>query len=108
MSKADIEKVKNAESEADKIKKKAHDEAAERIAEGNKEAKDIFDAAKKKADELYNSAIEKAEAEAADIYQKMIDKETEVCEKIKADGRVNLGKVADFIVGKVVDINGNS
>lgn len=108
MSKADIEKVKIAESEADNIKKMVHDEAAEIIAEGKKKANDIFEEANVKAEELYNSAIEKAEAEAADTYQQLIEKETKLCDKIKSDGRANLDEIAEFIVGKVVNTDGNS
>lgn len=108
MSKADIEKVKIAESEADKIKKTAHEEAADIIAEGKKKAIEMSDTAKRKSDEIYKSSIEKAEAEAAKTYQETIGKETKVCDKIKADGRNKLGEVADFIVRKVVDTDGNS
>ena len=108
MSKADIELVRAAESAAALARKQAEDDAAQIVAEGRKEAKDLLDNASKEADKLYKEAIDKAEAEAAAIYQKLIDEEAAACEKIMQGGRSNMDGVTDFIVGKVVGINGNS
>lgn len=108
MSIAGIEKVREAEAAADKARKSADEEAAAILASGKKEAKAILDKAEKEADADYKATIAKAETEAADLYQSRIDKEKLACEKIKSDARGNLDAAVEKIIGKVVDVYGNS
>ena len=108
MSIADIEKVRAAETKAEEIRKKAEDDMAQIIAAGKKEAKDLIDKTTKEAEKSYKEVIDKAEAEAAKLYEETIEAQKDACEKIKTDGRAKIGAVIDDIVGKVVDIDGNS
>lgn len=108
MSIAGIEKVKEAEAAADKIRKNAEDAANAIVAEGRKEARAMIDDAEKKAEAEYRKVLAKAEEKASKLYQDKIDMEQQTCEAIKAEGRKNLVEVVDTIVGKVVDIYGNS
>lgn len=108
MSKADIEAIRACESEANLLRKKGEDEAARILAEGKKKATDLLDTASKEAENSYKQIIEKAESVASEIYRKIIDEEDKACDQIRQNGRASIEKAADYIVGKVVGINGNS
>lgn len=108
MSIAGIEKVREAESAADKMRKSADDEAAQIVADGKKEAKALLDQAEKDAESEYKAMIAKAEEEAGKIYQVKIDAEQQACEKIKSAAEAKKSSVVDTIVGKVVGSYGNS
>lgn len=108
MSIAGIEKVKEAEAAAEKIRKNSETEAAGIIAAGKKEAKAVIEGVQKEGDTEYKIKMSKAETEAQGLYQKRIDEEKKTCEEIKVEGRKNMGHAVDTIVGKVVNVYGNS
>lgn len=105
MSIADIEKVRAAESAANAAKKKAEEDAAQIIADGKKEARDLLDKAAKDADGIYREALDAAEKKASELYDEIIAKEKLACEKIKENGRAKITGVVDDIVGKVMGNN---
>ena len=104
MSIADIKKVRDAEDKAANIRKQSELDAAQIIADGKKEAKDLLDKTNKDAETYYKAQIEKAESQAAAAYDEIIAKEQKACEKIKEGGRAKIGGVVDEIVRKVVSI----
>lgn len=104
MSIADIKRVRDAEEQAANIKKQSELDAAQIVADGKKEAKDLLDKANKDAENFYKAQIEKAEEQATAAYDEIIAKEQAACEKIKEGGRAKIGGVVDDIVRKVVSI----
>lgn len=108
MSKAGIEKVREAEIAAENARKTAEDQADQLVAAGKKEARELIADAERRADKDYRLALEAAEKVAAERYQALIDSQAQACEKIKSEGRSRIDGVVDEIVGKVVGIYGNS
>ncbi len=108
MSIVGIEKVREAELEAERLKKSADDEASEIIADGKRKARELLDQAAKDAEAAYKKAIEEAETEASAIYDKKIAEEKASCEKIKENAQADFDSVVDSIAGKVVGSYGNS
>lgn len=108
MSIAGIEKVREAEIAADKLRKEADDRAAAIVAEGRKEAEKIGEQAEKEAEEKYKTVIARAAEEADKIYDEKIAFERKVCEDIKAGGRERVDEAVGAIIRRVVNSDGNS
>ena len=108
MSIAGIEKVREAELEADRLKKSADEEASGIVADGKRKAREMLEQASKDAETAYKKAMEEAEAEATAIYDQKIAEEKASCEKIKENARADFDSVVHSIVGKVVGSYGNS
>ncbi len=108
MSIAGIEKVRETELEAERIRKSAEEQASQIVADGKREAKSILEQASKDAEKAYREAMEKAETEAEEIYNARISEQRKLCETIKSDARAGMDSIVDKIVGKVVESYGNS
>ena len=108
MSIAGIEKVRETELEAERIRKSAEEQASQVVADGKREAKSMLEQASKDAQKAYREAMEKAETEAEEIYNAKISEQQKLCETIKSDARAGMDSVVDKIVGKVVESYGNS
>lgn len=108
MSIEDIEKIKDVEKAAKKIRRAADDEAVRIVAAGRREAKDMTDCAEREADAEYAKAIKSAETEADKMYLKRMELKSKECEAFKESVAARVDKAADLIAGKVVGTYGDS
>ena len=108
MSIAGIEKIREAETSADLLKKTSEEDAARIIADGRKKAKMLLEEAEKEGHIEYQKVMEKAEKDAAILYDTRLNEEQVSCEKLKEVARKNIPLAVETIVGKVVSTYGNS
>lgn len=103
-----IDSIKKAEEEAEQIKKKAINESRQIIADAREESRKIYD-----------KLIEEAEAKAKIInieteknvraeIEKRNEQIEEECKNIKAEALKKADSAVDIIIGRIIEINGNS
>lgn len=107
MSIAGIEKIREAELSAERLKRSAEEEAAGIVAEAKKEAKGLLEQAEAEGSAAYKAVIAEAEESAERLYGEKISAEQSACENLKAAARENLDRAVAQIVGKVVGTDGN-
>ncbi|WP_324825494.1 hypothetical protein [Sinanaerobacter sp. ZZT-01] len=97
-----IKKIKEAEEEADELRRKATAEAKELRAGAEKKAQELLENARYEADCAYKKRIVKAEEEAKVAYEVTIHIAEKESRDIIANASVHLEDAAAIIVGRVV------
>lgn len=97
-----INSILEAEERADQIVKNANAEAKAKLAAAEEKAGIIREEAQKTAREEKLAVISKANAEADELYEKMIKDAEESALEIKKNAEKNKQKAVDLIVGGII------
>ena len=99
-----LEKVKEAESRADKILEEATHEKEKIIAKAKKEAMDVIEQAEQDAHKDREKLLEKLKKDLEEEKQKKIITTGNQVKKLKNDAKVKISKEVDFLYQKFLEV----
>lgn len=97
-----IKLIKEAEAEAEAIRKKSTAEARQQVADGEKMASQLIEEAEAAADAKYREAMEKAKEEAENAYDVTTHRVEKECVGMIAEAERHLAEAASIIMERVV------
>ena len=98
-----IQTVTQAEAKAKADREAAGIQARQKLADAQREAKQIVEQARQQAQEEARQMMAEAEAKAAQLTQEELARAAQDCETLKQNARKRLGEAAQLIVGRVVE-----
>nr|WP_312576511.1 hypothetical protein [Sedimentibacter sp.] len=100
--------IKEAEEQAELIKKEAAQHVKQIATNANAETSRILDEASAKAESSKLDVIKVAESEAQLIYDQIINEAETKCKDILQSAESNMDKAVSIILERIVKTNGNS
>lgn len=108
MAESIILSIKNAESEAEDIKRKSLDEAKQILSEANNQAYKHFEQSIVEAEKEAKKIVKNAEQEAEKEIEKHRHAINKECTNILIESRKKLDKAVETIKERIVNIHGDS
>jgi len=103
-----IKVIKEAEENADVIKKEAALQAKQIITNANVQALKILDEARENAEFKSSEVLKAAESEGQLLYDGIISDASKECENILKNAEANMDNAASIILERIVKASGNS
>lgn len=100
--------IKEAEDQAELIKKEAAQQVKQIASNANAESSRILDAAKSKAESNSKDVLISAESEAQLIYDRIMKEAASKCDNVSKNSEGNMEKAVSIILERIVRTSGNS
>ena len=101
MSKEIVSKIRDAEAQAEKIKREASEEAKKRVQQTELDCKQKFDKEVQKIDELNAQRIEATKNKSSELMQNVKDDATAAANKMREEAEFNIREAVRFIISGV-------
>lgn len=100
--------IHQAEADAEKIRLDALQKAKDIIRQAGDEGAEILKCSQKEAEDEKNRLIDAAEKGAEVEISKLSSQTDKKCQEIEKAAQEHMGQAVDFIMGRIVNSNGNS
>ncbi len=97
-----IRQIRDAEEEAEQIRKRSSTEAKQMIVDAEQKAAQLLEQARRQGEEKYKQILQEAQAEARTAYDDIIGKAKQESVHVTAAAEKNFDSAVSIIVGKVV------
>lgn len=103
-----IKSIKQAEQEAERVVEASIIRARDIVSDAEKQRQTILGNALKEAKQESDEIMKKSEAKAQEEVQKILKRTEEEIQLLKKETEPKINRAIDFIIEKVVKVNGNS
>ena len=97
-----IKLIRDAEEQAELIRKKSNLDARQMVVDAEFEAQKLLEEANRKGEEGYKSTLQRANVEAESAYEDIISKAKQEIHHMTAAAEENVNSAVSMIIGKVV------
>ena len=104
----ELEKIKQSETYAKELQKKAKNEAKQSLEQAKTQGEKIVEEAEKRAEEIQRSLIQEGQREAEEQYASFLKAKREECAAVTEKARSNENKAIKMIAERIVKSGGNS
>lgn len=104
----ELTKIRESESYADELQKKAKLDAKQALAEARTQADRIVEEAENRAGEIYDALISEGQTESDEQYALFLEKKRAECAAMIERARKNESRAVASIAERIVRLSGNS